>query len=261
MVHVTVVMQKNVGAHKILHTEQNDVWIYDRDESTLKLYDEQLVEKRTLSLVVNLADMVLTSSQDFIVTDFDNKSVSKISPSGSVSMLCSTAPLSPKGICINSRQHIVIGQDAGVGTPPIKLVVYSSDGSTVLQEIENDEDGEPLFRSLIIQVKQNGSGDYVVAEFDSIVCVNSQGRFRWDYEVESSPAVFVFGIVCDKYDNVIIADHYNDKILLLSSEGKLVTTLLTAADGIRGPRSLSIDRHGQLWIGQEESLKVVKYLK
>ena len=66
-------------------------------------------------------------------------------------------------------------------------------------------------------------------------------------------------MVCDKYNNVIIAEYLSNKIHLLSSEGKLVTTLLTGQDGIREPWSLSIDRHGQLWIGQEDSIKVVKY--
>ena len=153
----------------------------------------------------------------------------------------------------------MVGLRTGLRTPPIKLSIYSPDGSAVLQEIENDEDGKPLFRDEITQVKQNGSGDYVVADGDRIVCVSSEGGFRWDYIVGLFMAIY--GMVCDKYDNVIIADHYNDKIHLLSSEGKLVTTLLTAKDGIRWPRSLSIDRHGQLWIGQDESLKVVRYLK
>ena len=256
MIHVTSVMQKNVRAYRILHTEQNDVWVYNKDK-TLKLYDEQLVKKKTLRLTFNLCDLALTSSQDIIATDYyDNKRVVKISQSGSVSILCNTAPLYPQGICINSRQQVVVGLQADDDAPPIKLSIYSSDGSTVLQEIENDEGGEPLFREEISQVKQNRKGDYVVADCDRIVCVSCEGRFRWEYIVG-----FVVGMVCDKYDNVIIAEYDTNKISLLSSEGKLVTTLLTGEDGISRPESLSIDRHGLLWIGQENRLKVVKYLK
>ena len=155
----------------------------------------------------------------------------------------------------------MVGLSAGFMTAPYKLSIYSPDGSTVLQEIENDEDGKPLFRNVIRQVKQNGSGDYMVADGDRIVCVSSEGRFRWDYIVK----MFIHGIVCDKYDNVIITgstqNYHNPKIFLLSSDGQLMTTLLTGEDGIRDPQSLSIDRHGQLWIGQKDRLKVVKYFK
>ena len=263
MISFTVVMERDIIAHRILHTDQNDVWVYGAC-NTLTLYDEQLVEKKkTLSLTFNLYDMALTVFQDILAIVNNNKCVVKISPSGDVSTFCSTAPLAPRGICINNRGNIVIGLNTASTMTTFfythKLAVYSPDGSTVLQEIENDEDGTPLFREGISQVKQNGNGDYVVNNCDRIVCVSSEGRFRWDYLLGTANVNVIFGMVYDKYDNVIIADIL--KILLLSSEGKLVTTLLTREDGIRWPRSLSIDRHGQLWIGQALSFKVVKYLK
>ena len=255
---VTSIMEKDIGAYRVLHTDQNDMWVYNRAKG-LTLYDEHFVQRKTIGLTSNIYDMALTASQDIIATDYDTKCVVKISPTGNVSTLCSTAPLKPYGICINIRQQLVVGLSAGLRTPPIKLTIYSSDGSTVLQEIENDEDGKPMFRNPITQVKQNGDGDYVLADgYYSILCVSSEGRFRLEY---SEGLSLVSGIVCDKYDNVILAERILNKIHLLSSEGKLVTTLLTEADGISMPQSLSIDRHGQLWIGQDNNVKVVKYLK
>ena len=259
MISVTAIMERDIRAYRVLHTDQN-VWIYNKPK-TLTLYDEQLVKKKTLSLNNYLIDMVITASQDIIFTDLDNKRLVKISTSDDayVSTLCSTAPLKPSGICINNRGHIVVGMHADFGILAIKLSIYSSNGSTVLQEIENDEGGKPLFRLGISQVKQNGSGDNVVADGGSIVCVSSKGRFRWDYSVGVYAGVC--GMVCDRYHNVIIAEYVSNTIHLLSSDRKLVTTLLTAEDGIWRPRSLSIDRHGQLWMGQDESIKVVRYLK
>ena len=258
---VTPVMERNIRADIILHTDQNHVWMYNyelRKTKKLTLYDDYFIERKSLILTYHLHDMALSASQDIIATDYNNKHVVKISPTGSVSKLCSTAPLYPFGVCINNRQQVVVRLQGGwARTPPHKLVVYSSDGSTVLQEIENDEDGNPLFRTWITQVKQNGIGDYVVADLDRIVCVSSEGRLWWEYSEELCA---INGLVCDTYNNVIISDIASSKIHLLSSEGKLVTTLLTEADGIGNPRSLSIDRHGQLWIGQKESIRVIKYL-
>ena len=259
MIDVTAIMQKNCSAYRVLHTKQNEAWIFDGVNSTLKLNDDKLVEKKTLGLTFHLCDMTLTPSQDIIATDHHNKHIKKILPSGSVSTLCSTAPLIPGGICINRRQQLVVGLRRDWRTPPVKLVIYSSDGSAVLQEIEIDEDGNPLFRMEITQVKQNGDGHYVVADRHRVVCVSSEGRLRWEYDIGLFTGIY--GIVCDKYDDVIIAEYYNKNILLLSSEGKLVTTLLTEEDGISKPRSLSIDRHGQLWIGQDRRIKVFSYLK
>ena len=262
MISVTAIIDRDIPAWRVLHTDQNDVWVYD-GYNTLTLYDEQLVEKKkTLNLTFKLSDMVLTISQDILATDYENKCVMKISPSGDVSILCSTAPLAPGGIFINNTGNIVIGLQVPWPMTNLfctrKLVVYSSDGSTVLQEIEEDDEyGKPLFREVITQVKQNGNEDYVVAQRCRIVSVSSEGRFRWDYHAESS--CWVNAIACDKYDNVIIPNLLT--IILLSSEGKLVTTLLTVEIDICWPLSLSKDRHGQLWIGHAKGLKVFKYLK
>ena len=177
-------MERDIKADIVLHTDQNNLWV-NNGGYKLTLYDEQLVEKKTLNLNCKLYDMVLTAFQDIIATDTDNARLVKISTPGdaNISTLCSTAPLNPRGICFNNRGHIVVGMHAGFGTHPIKLSIYSSNGSTVLQEIENDEDGKPLFKKEITQVKQNGNRDYVVADWHMIVCVSSKGRFRWDYSV------------------------------------------------------------------------------
>ena len=131
----------------------------------------------------------------------------------------------------------------------VNVIILASDGSSVLDEIENDEDGKRLFRFSVDKVKQNSSGDYVVADEIRIVCVASKGKFRWDYRDKSAD---IFAIVCDKYDNVIISFDYSDcKIHLLNSQGILVTKLVTAEDYAS---SLSIDRNGYLWRGQNKKL-------
>ena len=130
--------------------------------------------------------------------------------------------LKPWGLCINKKEQIVVGLRSLYKMPPIKLTIFSQDGSTVLKEIENDVSGRPLFTSSIYQVKQNGNGDYVVADKNRIVCVSREGEYRWKYRVkQTNPYEIpsVFGMVCDRYDNIIIAEFRNDKISMIDSEG------------------------------------------
>ena len=182
MIYVTAIMERDIPAYSILHTDKDDVLVYDETKK-LTLYDDQLVQKKKLSVPSTLFDMVLTASQDIIATDNDNRRVIKITQTRDVRTIFSTAPLHPWGICSNNIGHIVVGMEVEPGKPPIKLVVYSHDGFAVLQEIENDENGKPLFRRGITRVKQNGCGDYVVADDCRVVCVSSDGRFSWDYRV------------------------------------------------------------------------------
>ena len=200
--------------------------------------------------------MTLTSSEEIIATEVINKRVVRIDSSGSVRTMCSTAPLHPWGVCVNDRQQLVVGVRAGYYQPPIKLVVYLPDGSK-LQKIEKDGSEKRYFKGGIYQVKQKGNGDYVVSDDEIIVCVSREGEFRWKYELNFNS----FGLVCDQYDNTVVAEYVDQIVHLLSKDGVLIKTMLTKNDGIEKPYSLSIDINGYLWIGQDKNGKVVQYLK
>ena len=72
--------------------------------------------------------------------------------------------------------------------------------------------------------------------------------------------MFVYGIECDQFDNIIIAQEISNTICLLNTEGALISTLMTEENGISGPLTLALDSYGRLWIGQEDEIKVVKYI-
>ena len=244
-------------ADTLLHNTQNDVFVNSQSKKTLYIYYENMKEKNSFSLDFEIEDMALTAEEDIIATDSSNKRVVRIDSSGRVSKVCSTAPLYPWGVCVNDRQQIVVGVRAELHEPPIKLVMYSPDGSTVLQEIEKDGSGNNLFSVGIYQVKQKGNGDYVVSDDARIVCVKREGEYRWEYRLRWTS----FGIVCDQYDNIIVAERNGHTVSLLSKDGELVKTLLTKTDAIEYPNSLSIDKNGYLWIGQSKNVKVIQYLK
>ena len=259
MIRVKQMWTAEIGerVNTLLHNNQNDVFVNTQSKKTLSIHYENMNEKNSFSLDFEIQDMTLTAEEDIIATDFNNKRVVRIDSSGRVSKVCSTAPLYLWGVCVNDRQQIVVGVSAGWGEPPIKLVVYSPDGSTVLQEIEKDGSGKNLFTEGIYQVKQKGNGDYVVSDDKRIVCVKREGEYRWEYRLNWTS----FGIVCDQYDNIIVAERIGHTVHVLSKDGKLVKTLLTKTDAVDHPNSLSIDKNGYLWIGQDGDVKIIQYLK
>ena len=248
--------QVKIRPDTLLHNKFNDVWISDRCSRKLNIYEEDFKLKKTLTFDFAVKDMTLSSSKDVVATDGTNKRLIRIHSSGSIDTICSTAPLSPCGVCVNNRRQILVGVSAGYRTPPIKLLVYSTDGSNILQEIEKDENGKPIFKGGIYQVKQNSQRDYIVSSGNRIVGLSNEGKYGWEYQLEGS----VFGLACDQFDNVIAADRLNHTIYLLNCEGILIRTLMKEKDGISNPWSLSVDNEGTLWIGQD-NVKVVKYLR
>ena len=217
------------GVHRLLHNTQNDVFVNNKSKQTLSIYYENMEEKNSFSLDFAIRDMALTAEEYIIATDSINQCVVRIDSSGRVSKVCSTAPLYPWGVCVNDMQQIVVGVRAGLSEPPKKLVVYSPDGYTVLQEIEKDRSGNTLFKEGICQVKQKGNGDYVVSDDKRILCVSREGEYRWEYRLHWTS----FGIVCDKYDNIIVAERLGHTVYLLSKDGELIKTLLTKKDAMK----------------------------
>ena len=127
-------------------------------------------------------------------------------------------------------------------------------------------------------MKQNGNGDYVTSHYGKVICISRYGEFKWHYTgidtqtemgVDGLPIILKKhwrermnpsgfpGLVCDTYQNIIIAEYNFYRISMLNSDGKLLRTLMT--NGVDFPLSLVLDSLNHLWIGQENEIKVIKY--
>ena len=256
MLQKTELFSIDSSAECLGRTDKNEMLTYC--DKTITIYNETFLIRYTIDLDFEVNDISYTPFHGIIVTDWAGRKVIEVSRTGEVCTLLNSWPLIPGGLCIDDSEKIVVGLYAGYGVPPIKLVVYSVDNFEVLREIEYNTAGEPLFTKAILQVKQNGNGDFIVSDAYRIVCVSREGLNRWEYLLDLD---YVYGIACDEYDNIIIAQRVSNTISLLDSEGSLLSTILTEDDGIIDPIPLAIDHHGNLWIGQEDEVKVVKYIK
>ena len=264
MISVTVLSEiGNVVGSTLTHTE-NQAWISDRFGKKIRVYDDNFRNVSNFITDFQVQDMEMTSSTEALAADFLGQSVVRISDSGNVTQVCSTVPLCPTAIHINNRKQIIVGVEGEKSNAKMQIysmLIYSPDVSTVLREIEKDEAGKPLFSRSLLQVKQKRDGDYVVSYSGTVKCVDEEGKCKWTYCARDRRPCDIRGVTCDQYDNIIITESHNNKISLLSSDGQLIRKLLTEKDGIRLPWSLSVDKRGRLWIGQEDNVKIVKYLK
>ena len=243
----TVQLKEDRGACSIAHTRDDDVWINGRyATSTLRLYDYNLKLKKMIQTDFPIGDMVLTTAEDLIVTDLNEQRVVKISNEHHIETLLNMAPREPGGLCMNDKHELVLALNSFGSS---SLGSYSTSSYRKIKDLAT-------FNFDIDQVKQNGNGDYVISGYDEIACVTLGGKYKWKYELQGR----ILGFVCDRYDNVILADYILNKIIVLSSEGKLIKTLMTDTDGISKPMSLSIDSKGYLWIGQKWNMTVVQYI-
>ena len=256
MIQITPLRRvENSGASTIIHTENKETWVYQNKRITI--YSDEFKILKTIDLDWNMSDMTpMPSPNDIIATDTENCRINKISRDGEVTALYNVW-VSVGGVCINDAKDAVVGLYNKQALPYVNLGIYSSDASFNIMKIENFTGEKKLLKGMISKVKQNSNGDYVVSDLDKIVCVNRKCEFRWHYCADDK----VYGLVCDQYSNVILAEYFNKRITLLDKDGSFVQTLLTAEDGIEMPSSLSIDWYGNLWVGQYDDMKIFKYIK
>ena len=256
-------------ANIILQKKAGEFWVLHREKKQLVQYDDKGNKQNTRMLDFNTVDMIWdATSDDIIASDDTNNQLVRISSAGTIKTLFSTSPFSPGGLCQNDKLEIVVGLGTRLSqsTFRLKLAVFAPSDGRLLQEVERNDSKQPMFTKSILHVKQNGNGDYLVSDEERLVCVTRDGTFRWEYKITPeniflTPVCSVFGIICDQFDNVIIGEWGNNKVVLVDGDGKVIKMLCAEKEGISGPVALTMDKHNVLWIGQHTNIKRVQYLK
>ncbi|XP_061185005.1 uncharacterized protein LOC133193021 [Saccostrea echinata] len=173
-------------------------------------------------------DMCVTDNDDVYFTDIRHKSISCLSPSGSVSTVINTDPLVPLGICqpVDSGLLVTwIDKESDV----YKLESHSRRlvrHITVTGEVINEyEDGQPRLFTFPYRVTQNSNSDICVLNRTSdttgdLVIMSPSGRVKFVYCGKDLTKNFrSTDVVCDSLCNFLVTD-LNNKIHLLSPDGE-----------------------------------------
>jgi sugar lactone lactonase YvrE len=147
-----------------------------------------------------------------------------------------------------------------------KIVRYQ--GHNVTQEIDRDEDGEPIYKGgkYPLHVVENKNGDVCVSDHNAkaVVVVNKSGRVRFRYDGTPARRKMSFDlrhIVTDTMSQIIVADCDNACLHILDQNGQFLRCVDNC--GLDKPHGLSVDSEGRLWVGLQQSgeVKVIQYIK
>ncbi|XP_061185024.1 uncharacterized protein LOC133193041 [Saccostrea echinata] len=249
---------------------------YCKDECFIRqiesVYTEQVnkegEKKRKYNIKPNT--ICVTDNGDVYCTNFDNKSISRLSPSGSVSTVISTDPLGPLGICQSVDGGLLVtlvnseSDRYKLDSHSRRLVRHNTVTGDVIHEYEYQEDGQTRLFTYPVRVTQNINGDICVVNSTSetardLVIMSSSGRIKSVYHGQNLTEDFWPGdVVCDTLCNILVTDPPNKQIHLLSPDGEFLKFLLTDIE-VNHPLSLSLHK-STLWVGNWEGLvKVFQY--
>ncbi|XP_052704030.1 uncharacterized protein LOC128180179 [Crassostrea angulata] len=220
--------------------------------------------KKKEKFYINANAVCVTDSDDVYVTDCDNDSIVRLSPSGSVSTIFSTAPLEPGGICQSTEGGLLVtlgDNESELYQPDShsrRLVRHVTLTGEVIREYKYQEDGQTRLFTAPARVRQNGNNDICVVNMTSqftgeLVILFSYGSIKLVYGGKKLTNPFIpSDVVCDSHCNIIVTDHFNCQIHLLSPDGEFMKYLLTEND-VRYPWSMSLCK-STLWVGNYQGL-------
>ncbi|XP_062569727.1 uncharacterized protein LOC134231778 [Saccostrea cucullata] len=225
--------------------------------------------KKTQQLNIIPNDVCMTENGDDYFTDLSNKSIRRLSPSGSVSTVVSTDPLLPGGICQSVDSGLLVtligceSDSYKLESHSRRLVRHITVTGDVIHEYEFQEDGHTRLFILPSTVTQNSNSDICVVNCTSantgeLVIMSPSGRKKFVYRGQNLTENFnPADVVCDSLCNILVTDPRNKQIHLLSPDGEFLKFL--PDNEVNRPYSLSLYM-STLWVGYREGVvKVFQY--
>ncbi|XP_062597507.1 uncharacterized protein LOC134258921 [Saccostrea cucullata] len=239
-----------------------------KDTNYMNLVNTQGEKKSRFRFGDFCSDFCAFSKNIYFTTE---DSICKLCLSGSNLTVCSTDPLKPLGICDSENDGFLVSLiDPGfdnfdeIDASCRRLVTHVTLTGDVIQEYEFQKNGQTRLFTVPYKLCQNKNSDICVVNMTSdckgeVVIVSITGHLRSVFGGQNLEEDFwPTDIVCDSICNILVADHLNSRIHLLSPEGKFLKYLLTEKE-IETPLALSLSKP-KLWIGNEDGLvKVFQY--
>ncbi|XP_062610545.1 uncharacterized protein LOC134272312 [Saccostrea cucullata] len=214
-------------------------------------------------------DMCVADNSYIYFTDSNNKSISCLSPSGSVSTVIGSAPLEPGGICQSLDGGLLVTMIDNesdlykLDSHSRRLMRHVTVTGDVIREYEYQEDGHTRLFTVPRRVTQNSNSDICVVNSTGenttdLIIMSSSGRMKVVYQGQNLTKNFIpTDVVCDSLCYILVTDCNNKKIHLLSPDGEFLMFLPTENKG--RPYCLSL-RKSILWVGYFGGfVKVFKY--
>jgi len=243
-----------------------------------------------------LCDVTLDSEGNIIVVDRDNRKVKIFDVNGNLRMsTAENAFKAPNRIAFLRHSEMILVKDEKY------IRSLSLDGNVTglfgdrdlkqpvgLAQADNDEVLVTEWTGSVIAVfNENGSrlrsfptaceaagylcgspnGNVVVSDWKQHVVkiFDRTGNFIRQYGqqqgVGQGQLDHPYGVCSDRYNHVIVSDTWNNRIVMLSADGKYISTLVSKDDGIEWPQAVVVDDQDRLIIVEQHGLvKIYQYV-
>ncbi|XP_056015641.1 uncharacterized protein LOC125675256 [Ostrea edulis] len=249
--------ENNNRLYDIVVIDDNRMWMGGASK-TLKLFDFQGNLHDTVSITAHGGCLTVYNKHVIYTTQGSNNTVYRVAADKTIQTMFTTGEWRPYGITSTASDDLLVCLHKD---DQYKVVRYSGTG-TVLQEIQYDSQGQPLYQEPTY-ITENVNGDIIVTDWkkNAVIAVDRLGIFRFSYSGRDT--TFKVGyITTDPAGHVIVTDLKGDKIHMLDRDGRFLRYDIPD-QGINRPRGVCIVGEGEMFVGEQNTgiAKRIKYLE
>ncbi|XP_055998839.1 E3 ubiquitin-protein ligase TRIM71-like [Ostrea edulis] len=257
------------GVNPLLHVAcvgVDEAWVSGKDKTITRVDIHGSVRDTVTTTCEEWPnDITVTRQGELVYSDVHNRTVNIVRHGRTETLITTPQGWHPGQLCCTKYGDILVSM-LTTDYSQRKIVRYQ--GHTEKQEIDRDEDGEPIYKGgkYTLFVVENNNGDICASDnnADTVVVVNKSGRVRFRYDGTPAKRKKSFNprhIVTDSMSQIIVADINNACLHILDQNGQFLRCVDNC--GLDKPRGLSVDSEGRLWVGlyQSGEVKVIQYMK
>nr|XP_022312010.1 uncharacterized protein LOC111117232 [Crassostrea virginica] len=245
-----------------------EAWIYGQNE-TIACIDIHGAVKDTviITCLEGPGGISVTRGSELIYSDYNSETVNIVRDGKSQTLITVPRYWRPWRLSYTRSGDILVHVCTGYG-PHTKNKIIRYQGKNIKQEINNDGQGNPIFKDgfYSLYVSENNNGDVCVSDVnaDAVVVVDKTGRVRFRYDgtpARRGKSFCPTYIVTDALSQIIVADYNNNCLHILDQNGQFLRCVDDC--GLEESYALSVDSEGRLWVGLcgNGEIKVIEYLQ
>ncbi|XP_048750839.2 uncharacterized protein LOC125662608 [Ostrea edulis] len=249
--------------HNVACIGVDEAWVSGKDE-TIRRVDIHGSVRDTATCKNFPNGITVTRQGELVYSDGPDRTVNIVRHGRTETLMTTPQGWFPSKLCCTKSGDILVSMFT-TDKSQRKIIRYQ--GHTVKQEIDRDEDGEPIYKGgeYGLYMMENNNGDICVCDRNAktVVVVTKSGRVRFRYDGTPSrmDSFNPVHVVTDSMNQIILADYNNDCLHILDQNGQFLRCVDNC--GLGEPHGLSVDSEGRLWVGLLDSgkVKVIQYMK